>query len=183
MPTKDNGLPPALPAEPPSPSSITPATIVIDEKEKETFPSPIIITTEPIPGANNPLEPDEKANPSTPALRRQLSGRHLNFIAIGGTIGTGFFLGMGPALARAGPAGCLLAFVVVGTALWAVMACLGELATYCPTAGAFSVYAGRFVDPGLGFAVGWLYWFSCKCFFVFVLVGLAPFFDCGGGVG
>lgn len=102
-------------------------------------------------------------------LQRQLSGRHLNFIAIGGTIGTGFFLGTGTALVKAGPAGTLISYVFVGTILWCVMVCLGEMATYIPTAGSFSAYATRFVDPSLGFAVGWLYWFSCECvsFFFF----------------
>ncbi len=94
-------------------------------------------------------------------LQRGLSGRHLNFIAIGGTIGTGFFLGSGTALWKAGPAGCLIAFVFVATILWSIMVSLGEMATFIPTAGAFSAYATRFVDPSLGFAMGWLYWFSC----------------------
>ncbi|AEO71611.1 4314efd7-4a3b-4626-970c-723050ada24f [Thermothielavioides terrestris] len=93
-------------------------------------------------------------------LQRQLSGRHLNFIAIGGTIGTGFFLGTGSALVKTGPAGCLISYVFMGTVLWSVMVCLGEMATYIPTAGAFSSYATRFVDDSLGFAVGWLYWFA-----------------------
>lgn len=95
-------------------------------------------------------------------LQRQLSGRHLNFIAIGGTIGTGFFLSTGTALVKAGPAGCLISYIFVGTMLWSVMVCLAEMATYIPTAGAFSAYATRFVDPSLGFAVGWLYWFGCE---------------------
>jgi len=95
-------------------------------------------------------------------LQRGLSGRHLNFIAIGGAIGTGFFIGSGAALAKAGPVGCLIAFVFVGTILWTVMVSLSEMATYLPTAGAFSAYATRFVDPSLGFALGWLYWFSCR---------------------
>ena len=95
-------------------------------------------------------------------LKRELSGMHLNFIAIGGTIGTGFFLGTGTALVNAGPAGCLISYMLVGTILWSVMVCMGEMATYIPTAGAFSAYATRFVDPSLGFAVGWLYWFSCE---------------------
>lgn len=97
-------------------------------------------------------------------LQRQLSGRHLNFIAIGGTIGTGFFLGTGTALVKAGPASCLISYIFVGSILWSVMVCLGEMATYIPTAGAFSSYATRFVDSSLGFAVGWLYWFGCKSF-------------------
>lgn len=103
-------------------------------------------------------------NDSTTQLQRGLSLRHLNFIAIGGTIGTGFFLGSGTALAKAGPAGCLISYIFVGTILWSVMVTLGEMATFIPTAGAFSAYATRFADPSLGFAMGWLYWFSCTSF-------------------
>ncbi|KAK4101341.1 hypothetical protein N658DRAFT_425433 [Parathielavia hyrcaniae] len=103
-------------------------------------------------------------------LQRQLSGRHLNFIAIGGTVGTGFFLGTGTALVKAGPAGCLISYIFVGSILWSVMVCLGEMATYIPTAGAFSTYATRFVDASLGFAVGWLYWFGWAVTYALSLV-------------
>lgn len=103
-------------------------------------------------------------------LQRQLSGRHLNFIAIGGTIGTGFFLGTGTALVKAGPAACLISYIFVGSILWSVMVCLGEMATYIPTAGAFSSYATRFVDSSLGFAVGWLYWFGWAITYALSLV-------------
>jgi len=40
------------------------------------------------------------------------------------------------------------------------MMSLAEMATYLPIAGAFTQYASRFVDPSLGFAMGWIYWFS-----------------------
>lgn len=40
------------------------------------------------------------------------------------------------------------------------MTALGEVATYLPVAGAFATYAARLVDPSLGFAMGWIYWFS-----------------------
>lgn len=96
-------------------------------------------------------------------LQRHMSSRHLQFIAIGGTIGTGIFLGTGSALAKAGPVSCLISYVFVGSILYSVMVSLGEMATFIPTAGSFAAYAGRFVDPALGFATGWLYWFSCMC--------------------
>ncbi len=41
-----------------------------------------------------------------------------------------------------------------------MMQSLGEMATQLPIAGSFEAYAERFVDPSLGFAVGWNYWFS-----------------------
>lgn len=40
------------------------------------------------------------------------------------------------------------------------MVALGEMATYIPISGAFTSYATRFVDPSIGFAMGWIYWFS-----------------------
>lgn len=100
--------------------------------------------------------------------QRRLTARHVTFIGFGGGIGTGLFIGTGSALASAGPAGLLLAYVVVGAILWCVMECLGEMATFVsyfsittlqtdhakvPQAGTFPHYATRFVDPALGFTL------------------------------
>ena len=38
------------------------------------------------------------------------------------------------------------------------MSSIGELATFYPVSGSFSSYSTRFVDPSLGFTMGWLYW-------------------------
>ncbi|KAJ5661950.1 Arginine permease CAN1 [Penicillium maclennaniae] len=95
-----------------------------------------------------------------PVLQRRLKSRHLQMIAIGGTIGTGLFIGSGTALANAGPVGALIAYIFIGSIVFSVMTSLGEVATYLPVAGAFTSYATRLVDPSLGFAMGWIYWFS-----------------------
>lgn len=100
-------------------------------------------------------------NASTHELERGFSARHLQFLAIGGAVGTGLFIGSGTALSAAGPASCLIAYLFVGTILYSVMVSLGEMATYLPVPGSFTVYNARFIDPALGFAIGWLYWFSC----------------------
>ncbi|KAI0154903.1 arginine transporter [Xylariaceae sp. FL1272] len=104
-------------------------------------------------------------------LKRGLSSWHLQFIAIGGTIGTGLFLGAGKALASAGPVGCLIAFIFVGTIVYSIMLSLGEMATYMPVNGSFTSYAARFVDPSLSFAAGWIYWFSWSSTYALELVG------------
>jgi amino acid transporter len=103
-------------------------------------------------------------------LDRAMTSRHLQFIAIGGTIGTGLFLGVGPALVKAGPVSLLVAFAFMGSVVYAVMVSLGEMAAYIPIAGSFTSYAARFVDPTLGFAMGWLYWFSWSITFALELV-------------
>ncbi|KAF3797504.1 putative amino-acid permease [Colletotrichum gloeosporioides] len=93
-----------------------------------------------------------------PGLHRGLSGRHLMMLAIGGVIGPGYFVGMGTGLTSAGPAGLLLCFTVVGVLLWAVMQSLGELGAFIPLSGSFTHYTSTFVDPAVGFALGWNYW-------------------------
>ena len=81
-------------------------------------------------------------------------------IAIGGCIGTGLFMASGEAIHSAGPGGALLAYAAIGLMVYFLMTSLGEMATYLPVAGSFSTYATRFVDPSLGFALGWNYWFN-----------------------
>ena len=81
-------------------------------------------------------------------------------IAIGGAIGTGLFFASGGAIAQAGPGGAMLAYATMGLAVYCMMQSLGEMATQLPIPGSFEAYAERFIDPSLGFAVGWNYWFS-----------------------
>ncbi|KZO00188.1 amino acid permease [Bacillus badius] len=93
-------------------------------------------------------------------LKRNLKSRHLTMIALGGTIGTGLFLASGSAIHTAGPGGALLAYGAIGMMVYFVMISLAEMAAFLPVAGSFSTYATRFVDPALGFALGWNYWYN-----------------------
>jgi len=96
----------------------------------------------------------------THELQRGIGTRQLSMIAIGGAIGTGLFFASGGAIAQAGPGGAMLAYATMGLAVYCMMQSLGEMATQLPISGSFEAYAERFVDPSLGFAVGWNYWFS-----------------------
>ncbi|KAK0859687.1 amino acid transporter [Friedmanniomyces endolithicus] len=111
-------------------------------------------------------DPDDRHH----SLHRGLSARQVSMIAIGGAIGTGLIIGTGTALKNAGPASILISYSIVGLIVYVVMAALGEMATYLPAAGGFVPYATRYVivltrdlgqvDPALGFAVGYTYWFK-----------------------
>ncbi|EFW18721.1 glyceraldehyde-3-phosphate dehydrogenase 1 [Coccidioides posadasii str. Silveira] len=90
-------------------------------------------------------------------LKRRLKSRHLQMIAIGGSIGTGLFVGSGRSLATGGPAAVVIAFCLIGIMLYATIHALGELAVMYPVAGAFAHYSTRFLDPAWGFAMGWNY--------------------------
>ncbi len=93
-------------------------------------------------------------------VHRKLKARHLTMIAIGGCIGTGLFMASGEAIQQAGPGGAVLAYLAIGIMVYFLMTSLGEMATYLPVSGSFSTYASRFVDPSLGYALGWNYWFN-----------------------
>jgi AAT family amino acid transporter len=75
-------------------------------------------------------------------LSRSLSARQVQMIAIGGTIGTGLFLGTGKSLATGGPASILIAYAIVGGIVFTTMLALGEMAAFIPVAGSFCTFAG-----------------------------------------
>jgi amino acid transporter, AAT family len=91
-------------------------------------------------------------------LTRSLKSRHIQLIALGGTIGVGLFLGSAGAIHKAGP-GLLLSYAIGGIAIFFIMRALGELLTYRPVAGSFASYAEEFIGPFAGFVTGWSYWF------------------------
>lgn len=105
-------------------------------------------------------------------LKRKLGARHLNMIAIGGSIGTGLFLASGKTIAEAGPGGALLAYVLIGVMIYFLMTSLGELATHNPTPGAFFTYGTKYVEGGFGFALGWNYWYNWAITVAFELVAV-----------
>ncbi|TIA32589.1 AAT family amino acid transporter [Aureobasidium pullulans] len=91
------------------------------------------------------------------ALHRDLKGRHMQMIAIGGAIGAGLFIGSGGAFQTGGPASVLIGFMLVGIQVYFMMQALAEMSVMYPINGAFAMYICRFVDPSLGFACAWEY--------------------------
>ncbi|TGJ81076.1 hypothetical protein E0Z10_g7678 [Xylaria hypoxylon] len=91
------------------------------------------------------------------ALKTDLRGRHMQMIAIGGAIGAGLFISSGGALQSGGPASLIIGYLIIGVMLLFTMQALGEMAVMYPVNGAFYTYIVRFIDPSLGFAVGWEY--------------------------
>ncbi|MEU5876280.1 amino acid permease [Spirillospora sp. NPDC047279] len=89
--------------------------------------------------------------------QRGLGTRQIQMLAIGGTIGTGLFLGAGKNIAKAGPS-LILMYAVAGLMLFFVMRALGELLTYRRVEGGFAGYAREFLGPFWGYATTWTYW-------------------------
>lgn len=76
-------------------------------------------------------------------VRRGLKSRHVQFIAIGGIIGTGLFVGSGAALVRAGPLSILLAYSIVGTVIYSLILAIGEVRATLPDAARRALTASR----------------------------------------
>ncbi|MEK0305936.1 amino acid permease [Bifidobacterium favimelis] len=99
-------------------------------------------------------------------LERGLSNRHVQFIAIGGTIGTGLFLGSGKSIALTGPS-IVLVYIGVGLIMFLLMRCIGELMYRSPDQHTFTVFIARYLGRGWGAFAGWSYWI------VLILIGMS----------
>lgn len=92
-----------------------------------------------------------------PQLSRTLSGRHINMIALGGTIGTGLFLGAGDSIQKAGPA-ILLIYIITGFFVFSMMRALGELLLTDHNQTVFIGFITKYLGARAGFVMGWTYW-------------------------
>jgi len=96
---------------------------------------------------------------AAPHLHRDLSNRQIQLIAIGGTIGTGLFLGSGRTISHAGPA-VLLVYGIIGFFVFFVLRAMGELLLSNLNYKSFVDFAADLLGPAAGFFTGWSYWFA-----------------------
>ncbi|KAK1232252.1 amino acid transporter [Marasmius sp. AFHP31] len=106
--------------------------------------------------ARNEVLNEELVDPEK-SLHRGLKARQVSMIALGGAVGTGLIIGSGTGLQRGGPLGLLVGYAFMGFVCYLVMVALGEMAAFLPHKKGFAGYATRFVDPAMGFALGWNY--------------------------
>ena len=92
-----------------------------------------------------------------PQLKHGLSNRHIQLIALGGSIGTGLFLGISQTIKLAGPS-VILGYALAGLIAFFMMRQLGEMVVEEPVSGSFSYFAYNFWSPFAGFMSGWDYW-------------------------
>jgi len=99
-------------------------------------------------------------------LKRNLSSRHIQLIAISGAIGTGLFMGSGKTISLAGPS-ILFVYMIIGFILFFVMRAMGEILLSNLNYKSFSDFANDLLGPWAGFFTGWTYWFC------WVITGIA----------
>lgn len=119
----------------------------------------------------------EEGKVTNAEVKRELKQRHIGMIALGGTIGTGLFIGISAPLENAGPVGSLIAYMFMGTIAYSVVESLGEMATFIPVTSSFTVFSYRFLSPAFGAANGYMYWFSWAITFALELSVVGQIID------
>jgi AAT family amino acid transporter len=90
-------------------------------------------------------------------LAAKLTNRHIQMIALGGAIGTGFFLGSSNAINLTGPS-IVLAYILGGFVMYIILRVLGEMTVDYPNSGSYIEYARLYIGEGAGFIAGWNGW-------------------------
>jgi amino acid transporter, AAT family len=103
------------------------------------------------------------ADPKATTLQRGLRSRHVSMIALGGIVGSAYFLGTGYVFNELGP--CIfLAYIFGGLITFLTMSSLAELTSADPAYGSFIHYVIRYISPAVGCGIGWSYWISWLVF-------------------
>ena len=90
---------------------------------------------------------------------RGLQNRHVQLIAIAGTIGTGLFLGAGRSLSLTGPS-IILVYILTGAFMYLMMRAIGEMLYMDPDQHTFINFITKYIGKGWGYFSGWSYWVS-----------------------
>ena len=108
------------------------------------------------PSPSRASQPDQIRDRGDAGYNKSLKNRHLQMIAIGGSIGTGLFMGAGGRL-KEGGAELMFAYAVCGIFAFLMVRALGELAIRRPSSGAFVSYAREFLGEKGAYITGWFF--------------------------
>ncbi|MED4303623.1 amino acid permease [Bacillus licheniformis] len=99
-------------------------------------------------------------------LKRGLGARHIQMIALGGTIGVGLFMGSSSTIKWTGPS-VLLAYAICGIFIFFIMRAMGEMLYVEPSTGSFATFGHQYIHPLAGYMTAWSNWFQ------WVIVGMS----------
>lgn len=105
-------------------------------------------------------------------LKRGLKSRHIQMIALGGTIGVGLFMGSASTIQWTGPS-VLLAYFISGIFIFFIMRAMGEMLYVEPSTGSFATFGYKYIHPIVGYLTAWSNWFQ------WVIVGMSEIIAVG----
>ena len=89
--------------------------------------------------------------------QRGLKNRHIQLIAIAGTIGTGLFLGAGQSISMTGPS-ILLIYIIIGALMFILLRAIGEMLYMDPEQHSFLNFVSHYLGNKAGYFIQWSYW-------------------------
>lgn len=92
-------------------------------------------------------------------FERSLSNAHIQLIALGGTIGTGLFLGVGDSIQRSGTS-VIFTYIIVGAVLFLFMRALGELIISDLSKHSYMDFVEKYLGKRTSLITGYLYWIT-----------------------
>lgn len=114
----------------------------------------------------------EEQKMTTNELNRSLQSRHIQMIALGGTIGVGLFMGSASTIKWTGPS-VLLAYAISGVFIFFIMRAMGEMLYMEPSTGSFATFGHKYIHPLAGYLTAWSNWFQ------WIIVGMAEIIAVG----
>ena len=105
-------------------------------------------------------------------LNRGLKARHIQMIALGGTIGVGLFMGSASTIKWTGPS-VMLAYAIVGIFIFFIMRAMGEMQYVEPSTGSFATFGYKYIHPLAGYITAWSNWFQ------WIVVGMSEIIAIG----
>ena len=94
-------------------------------------------------------------NQTKNGMVRGLQNRHVQLIAIAGTIGTGLFLGAGRSISLTGPS-IILVYMLTGVLMYLMMRAIGEMLYMDPDQHTFINFITKYLGKGWDFSQGGL---------------------------
>ncbi len=104
------------------------------------------------------IEKSREIMKSERTLARGIQPWHVSLIALGGIIGSGYFLGLGLTFSQMGPGAIMVAYAIAGVTIYGVMQSFAELLVNIPRRGSFVSYTREFMGDTASAGIGWAFW-------------------------
>ena len=109
-------------------------------------------------------------------FQRSLSNAHIQLIALGGTIGTGLFLGVGDSIQRSGTS-VIITYIIVGAVLFLFMRALGELILSDVHKHSYIDFIDKYLGKRTALIIGYLYWITYLTLAMTEIIALGMYFQ------
>jgi AAT family amino acid transporter len=112
---------------------------------------------------------------SEQTLNRGIQPWHVSLIALGGIIGSCYFLGLGLTFHDMGAGATLIAYALAGLTIYGVMQSFAELLVNIPRRGSFVSYTRQFMGDTASAGIGWAFWANWVCYIPSEALAVATF--------